>query len=142
MFAAALLAATMASGAALVPSGASAATIPGPAAIPGLDVVRSVDPEITGVEQAGHRRYYRRKYVYHRPYRRYHAYSYYRPYYPRYYAYSYYTPYYPAYSYYPYAYYGGYYPYYYHRPYYRPGFSISIGGFGFGGRFGRHRWDD
>jgi hypothetical protein len=55
MFAAALLAASMAGGAALVPSGALAATIPGPAAIPSLAVVRNVDPEISGVEKIGRR---------------------------------------------------------------------------------------
>jgi hypothetical protein len=57
MFAAALVAASTL-GAALAPSGASAAVAPGPNAIPSADLVRSVDPTVTGIEQAGYRRHW------------------------------------------------------------------------------------
>jgi hypothetical protein len=57
MFAAALLTASML-GAALAPSSASAAMAPGPNAIPSADLVRSVDPTVTGVELAGRRGYW------------------------------------------------------------------------------------
>jgi hypothetical protein len=135
MFAAALLAATMVGGAALVPSGASAATVPGPSAIPSADVVRNVDPEVAGIEQVGQRHCYHhpcyRKYSHYRRYPHYRTYGYYRPHYRH---YSYYPHYYDDYD-------DDHYPHYYHRPYYphyyhRPGFSIVIGGGHFGGHWG------
>jgi hypothetical protein len=134
VFAAALLVATMVGGAALVPSGASAATVPGPSAIPSTDAIRSVDPEVVGVEQVGHRHCYHhpcyrkfKKFSYYRPRHHYRKFSYYKPHYPRYRYYSYYDDF----DYYPY-YHKPYYPHYYHSP----GFSIVIGGGRFGGRWG------
>jgi hypothetical protein len=71
MFAAVLLAASTL-GTAVAPSSASAAVVPGPNAIPSADLVRSVDPAVTAVEQAGYRRHWDDDFDFHPKFRRRH----------------------------------------------------------------------